>query len=316
MDAPPAAPRELRRLATLRRRAAARYPLRDVTLAIPGARRPYSIALPANPDDPLDHFAATTPLDPATATGERTDGRLAAQEAARMVSAGVHMPYWATLWASGQALAEALLAVEGSSSEVLGSPAPLRAGAGSDGPHPPAPSPTGAGEPDSSCQASETTFTFPVLSVAALELGCGLGVTATAALECGVSLLAADCFTEALLYCRYNTLRNTGGACRTLPLDWRTPAGRAACVARGPFALLLAADVLYEEEDILPLLELAPALLRPGARFWLAEPGRRVSRLFVAAAETRGWRDTPTVYERDWPELGAARVTVHRYQMG
>jgi ribosomal protein L11 methylase PrmA len=155
-----------------------------------------------------------------------------------------------------------------------------------------------------------------VLSVAALELGCGLGVTATAALERGVSLLAVDCFTEALLYCRYNTLRNAGSACRTLPLDWRTPAGRAACVARGPFDLLLAADVLYEEEDILPLLELAPALLLPGARFWLAEPGRRVSRLFVAAAETRGWRDTPTVYERDWPELGAARVTVHRYQMG
>ena len=283
MEAPPAAPRETRRLTTLRRRAAARYPLRDVTLAIPGARRPYTIALPANPDDPLDHFAATTPLDPATATTEREDGRLAAREAARMVSAGVHMPYWATLWASGQALAEALLAEVG----VL---------------IPPAPSP-----PEGKGSQRRR--------VSAMELGCGLGVTATAALDLGVSLLAADCFTEALLYCRYNTLRNTGRACRTLPLDWRTPAGRAACVARGPFDLLLAADVLYEEEDILPLLNLAPTLLRPGGRFWLAEPGRRVSRLFVAAAETRGWRDTPTVYSRDWPELGAARVTVHRYQM-
>ncbi|MGH2486173.1 MAG: class I SAM-dependent methyltransferase, partial [Ktedonobacterales bacterium] len=223
---------------------------------------------------------------PETATTERADERLAAREAARMVSAGIHMPYWATLWASGQALAEALLAAPGECADLTSHP-PLRRGEGEPG----------------------------ARRIAALELGCGLGVTATAALDRGVSLLAADCFTEALLYCRYNTLRNTGHACRTLPLDWRTPAGRAACVARGPFDLLLAADVLYEEEDILPLLDLASALPRPGARFWLAEPGRRVSRLFVAAAAARGWRDTPTVYERDWPELGAARVTVHRYQM-
>ena len=256
-----------RRLATLRRRAEALFPLRDVSLHIPGAAHPYLIALPANPDEPLDRFTVTEPL--AGGDHEATapvEARSSAREAARMVAAGVHMPYWATLWASGQALAEALLAA-----------------------------------PES--LAGRT----------ALELGCGLGVTAAAALERGLSLLAADCFTEALLFCRYNTVRNTGRSCPTRALDWRTPAGQAACLAHGPVELLLAADVLYEEEDIAPLLDLAPKLLAPGARFWLAEPGRRASRAFVEAALSRGWQDEPAIYARDWPELGVARVTVHHF---
>ena len=272
MSAPPPGSRHL---AGLRRRAQALYPLRDARLSIPGAAHPFLIALPANPDEPLDRFTLTSsePLPPSPSPQTREGGdlsreaRSSAQEAARMVAAGVHMPYWATLWASGQALAEALLAAP--RAEIAGR--------------------------------------------TALELGGGLGVTATAALACDLSLLAADCFTEALLFCRYNTLRNAGRACPTLALDWRTPAGRAACLARAPFDLLLAADVLYEEEDIVPLLDLAPRLLAPGARFWLAEPGRRASQAFVAAALARGWADEPTVYERDWPELGVARVVVHRF---
>ena len=256
-----------RHIASLRRRAETLYPLRDARLTIPGAAQPYLIALPANPDEPLDRFTVTLPPQSESEPSHTSaEARSSAQEAARMVAAGVHMPYWATLWASGQALAEALLLARGD-----------------------------------------------MTGWSTLELGCGLGVTATAALERGLSLLAADCFTEALLFCRYNTLRNAGRACPTIALDWRTPAGRAACLARGPFDLLLAADVLYEEEDIAPLLDLAPRLLAPGARFWLAEPGRRASQAFVAAALARGWTDEPAVYERDWPELGVARVTVHRF---
>ena len=39
-------------------------------------------------------------------------------------------------------------------------------------------------------------------------------------------------------------------------LDWRSAAGREACVAHGPFDVALAADVLYEQEDQAPLLDL------------------------------------------------------------
>lgn len=150
----------------------------------------------------------------------------------------------------------------------------------------------------------------------ALELGCGLGVTAVAALHAGAALWTADCFMEALAFCRYNTLRNTGQRPHPLLLDWRSAAGQAACLAAGPFALVLAADVLYEPEDVAPLLELLPRLLAPGGAFWLAEPGRRVSLAFTSAAIDRGWRDEATDYARVWPhDSKPTRVTVHRYTL-
>jgi predicted nicotinamide N-methyase len=149
-----------------------------------------------------------------------------------------------------------------------------------------------------------------------LELGCGLGTTAIAALATGASLSVADCFAETLLFCRYNTLRNAGRLPRTLLLNWRTPAGRAACAARAPYDALLAADILYEQDDLEPLLDLVPQLLTPGGAFWLAEPGRLVSRAFVQATAARGWRDESTDYERIWPtEEKPVRVVVHRYQL-
>lgn len=147
-----------------------------------------------------------------------------------------------------------------------------------------------------------------------LELGCGLGVTAIAALACGAKLWAADVFAEALLFCRYNTLRNAGLAPRTLPANWRTQAGRDACRALGPFDVVLAADVLYEEEDREPLAQWVPELLAPRGVFWLAEPGRRVSRAFVAGQIAAGWRAETTTYERAWPpEEKLVTVTVHRF---
>jgi predicted nicotinamide N-methyase len=150
----------------------------------------------------------------------------------------------------------------------------------------------------------------------ALELGCGLGTTASAALACGARLWVADCFAETLLFCRYNTLRNVGAQPRTLLLNWRTVEGRAACLAAAPFGVLLAADVLYEQDDLEPMLHLAPRLLAPGGVFWLAEPGRRVSRAFVAEALSRGWRDESITYERIWPtEDKPIRVVVHQFTL-
>jgi len=262
-DASGRAARELRRL---RERAGRPFPLHDLALPIPGAPAPYAIALPADPDGPLDQLAA---WEAHRAEPPLIRGAGAAGDARRAVAAGAHLPYWALLWPSGMALAEALLAA----------PQVAR-------------------------------------GRRALELGCGLGVAAVAALQAGASLRAADCFAEALLFCRLNALRNTGRMPATLLVDWRTPAGRAACVARGPFELALAADVLYEREDEAPLLDLIPRLLAPGGAFWLAEPGRRASLAFVEEALARGWRDEPTVYERTWPhDDKSTRVTVHRFRL-
>ena len=248
----------------------------DLPLDVAGAPRRWALAMPADPDAPLDQLAAQLLAIRGVLPGQRTEsGELpedtdnAATAARRTAMSGGLLPYWALVWPSGLALAETILA------------------------HPEA-----------------------LRGKRALELGCGLGTTAIAAITTDASLSVADCFAETLLFCRYNTLRNAGRLPRTLLLNWRTPAGRAACVARAPYDALLAADILYEQDDLEPLLDLVPRLLTPDGAFWLAEPGRRVSRAFVQAAAARGWRDESTSYERIWPtEEKPVRVVVHRYQL-
>ena len=150
----------------------------------------------------------------------------------------------------------------------------------------------------------------------ALELGAGLGLTSAAAARAGADIIAADCFTESLLFTRYNVLRNAGSEPGTLLLDWRSVAGRTACRDAGPFDVLLAADVLYEQENLTPLLDLVPQVLVPNGDFWLAEPGRKVSVAFVAAASARGWRDSVTYDERRWPADGdTVRVAIHHFKL-
>lgn len=261
-------------LLRLRRRMEQLFAIHDLPLEVAGQK--WTLALPADPDAPLDQLAALQLDAHGVLPGQRTARERPASQttdaaaiARRTATSGALLPYWALVWPSGLALAETLLA-----------------------------------NPDA------------MRGMRALELGCGLGTTATAALSCGARLWVADCFAETLLFCRYNTLRNARAQPRTLLVNWRTAEGRAACLAAGPFDALLAADILYEQDDLEPLLHLAPGLLAPGGVFWLAEPGRRVSRAFVAEALSRGWRDDSTAYERIWPtEDKPVRVVVHQFRL-
>lgn len=262
------------RAARLRQRLARRYALRDIPVALDSLPHPLAIAAPADPDAPLDEMAAeqarhASGRGSATASRSQASGSGAAATSARAtIAEGAHLPYWALLWPSGLALAEALLA-----------------------------------EPEA------------VRGRATLELGCGLGATAAVASMLGARLTVSDLFPDALLFAGYNTLRHAESVPSRLLLNWRTAAGRAALLASAPYEMVLAADVLYEQDDIEPLLGLVPALLAPGGTFWLAEPGRRASHAFVEASLARCWPHTATTYQRPWPPDGdTVRVSVHRFQ--
>jgi predicted nicotinamide N-methyase len=224
---------------TWRRRLERRRRVRETELRIPGAAQPYVIAHPADPDEVLDELDSPEP----------------------------HMPYWATLWPSGAALAEVAL-----------------------------------------------TRRAQLAGRTVLELGCGLGTTATALADCGADVTGADCFAEALAFARYNVARNTGRTLRTERLDWRTDAGsRRLGELRAD--LMVAADVLYEGEDVQPLLALGERMLRRGTGFWLAEPGRATSSRFVDQAWAYGWHSETVVIEREWPAVvGSATVRVHLFE--
>jgi predicted nicotinamide N-methyase len=100
-------------------------------------------------------------------------------------------------------------------------------------------------------------------------------------------VLATDVEAEALELVERNA-RENGARVETLRVDWGEPAD---LLASAPFDLVLAADVLYEEESAAPLLSLLPRL---GREVWLADPGRARARAFVERARER-WTVTTAV---------------------
>jgi predicted nicotinamide N-methyase len=113
-----------------------------------------------------------------------------------------------------------------------------------------------------------------------VELGCGLAVPSIAAARAGAELLATDADDEALELVARNARANHVRV-QTALVDWAQP---EELVKRAPFDLVLAADVLYERENVALLLKLLP-LLAPEA--WLADPGRPTAAPFIEEARRR-----------------------------
>jgi predicted nicotinamide N-methyase len=123
-------------------------------------------------------------------------------------------------------------------------------------------------------------------------------VPSIAAARAGAAVLATDACREALPLVAHNAQAN-GVRVETATVDWTEPDG---LVARAPFDLVLAADVLYERASVAPLLLLLPRLA-PEA--WLADPGRPAADAFVEQAARR------------WPVETRRRgvVRIHRLRL-
>jgi predicted nicotinamide N-methyase/MFS family permease len=210
----------------------------DVTLPVSG--RHYAIARPSG------------------------DGRDSLFEAAK-ADAERQMPYWAKVWPSGVALADAVVE-----------------------------------------RAAE------VKDRHVLELGAGLGVTACAVLEEGGQLLTADYSLLPLALCRYNGLANTGRATGSICFNWRDEEQvREVLHRHPPIGLILAADVLYEGRDVMPLVHVIERLLAPTGELWLAEPVRRTAQRFLDLVAELGWQVDSRRVKAAWPDATDGWVNVH-----
>ena len=113
-----------------------------------------------------------------------------------------------------------------------------------------------------------------------VELGCGLALPSMAVARAGARVLATDESAEPLELVARNAGAN-GLRVETAVADWAQP---EELLQRGPFDLVLAADVLYERASVAPLLSLLPRLA-PEA--WLADPGRPAAGAFLEQASRR-----------------------------
>jgi len=116
-----------------------------------------------------------------------------------------------------------------------------------------------------------------------LELGSGLGLAGIAAALVGANVSLTDYEPDALLFARYNAMRNIppdvlAGRVRFQQLDWRTP-GEVEKVD-----LVIAADVAYERRNFSPLLSLIGQVLHPGGVAVFADPDRSMGREFLSVA--------------------------------
>jgi predicted nicotinamide N-methyase len=117
-----------------------------------------------------------------------------------------------------------------------------------------------------------------------LELGCGLALPSIVAARRGADVLATDGSSDAVAFAAHALALN-GVLGEVAQADWAEHGDVLA--GRGPFDLVLAADVLYTRPNVELALELVPRLLAPGGELRLADPGRAGARDFLAAARAR-----------------------------
>jgi predicted nicotinamide N-methyase len=132
-----------------------------------------------------------------------------------------------------------------------------------------------------------------------VELGCGLAAPSLAAARAGAAVTATDSDSDALELVDRNAELN-GVQLETMAVDW---SAAEALVARAPFDLVLAADVLYERASVAALLSLLPQL---GSKAWVADPGRPAADAFLEQARER-WEVRQT-------DRGVARI--YRLSLG
>jgi predicted nicotinamide N-methyase len=114
-----------------------------------------------------------------------------------------------------------------------------------------------------------------------LELGCGLAIPSVVAARAGATVLATDGAEDAVAFAAHDLALNEVAA-EVAVVDWAQQG--EALVARGPFDVLLAADVLYTRANVEIALALWPRLLAVGGVLRLADPRRAGTRDFLAAA--------------------------------
>src|SRR3954470_2523970 len=114
-----------------------------------------------------------------------------------------------------------------------------------------------------------------------LELGCGLALPSVVAARTA-DVLATDGHTDAVVFAAHVLAINEVEG-EVAHVDWSNHGD--ALIERGPFDLVLAADVLYTKANVEAAKALFPRLVAPGGTLRIADPNRAGADHFLAAFE-------------------------------
>jgi predicted nicotinamide N-methyase len=114
-----------------------------------------------------------------------------------------------------------------------------------------------------------------------LELGCGLALPSVVAARAGAHVLATDGSSDAVAYAAHVLALNEVEGEAALA-DWSEHGEQL--VERGPWDLVLGADVLYTTANVEVASRLFARLVAPTGEIRLADPNRAGAQRFLAAA--------------------------------
>ena len=155
---------------------------------------------------------------------------------------------------------------------------------------------------------AERLLMTPVDDRRLLEIGCGSGLVSVAAAMAGFDVTATDYYDEALRFTALNVLVNTGVLIETRTADWRRFPHDL-----GRFELVVASDVLYEQEHAALIASVLDRTLLGRGSALIADPGRLAATKFVEECKERGM---PTaIVDRVPYEDGPIRQTIDLYEV-
>lgn len=128
-----------------------------------------------------------------------------------------------------------------------------------------------------------------------LELGCGLGIAACALARRGARVLATDADPAAVAFAGHSIALNELEA-EVAVASWPD---LAQAFRHDPFDLVVAADVLYRQDNADALARALPHLVAPGGAAVVADPGRAGARALWPMLRRRWRRDPVPVPDRD-----------------
>ena len=114
-----------------------------------------------------------------------------------------------------------------------------------------------------------------------LELGCGLALPSIVAARAGANVLATDASSDAVAFATHCLALNELDA-TVACADWTKDGDDL--IERGPFDLVLAADVLYTRANADEAVRLLPRLVEPNGQVLLADPDRAGGRRLLTGA--------------------------------
>lgn len=149
-----------------------------------------------------------------------------------------------------------------------------------------------------------TQQTWPA-NHAALEIGCGVGLAGIVALSLGMHVTFSDYDETAVAFAARNAIANNLTNFSTLPLDWRVPPTQQ-------YPLILAADVIYEERNIAPLIDFIKAVLTPDGVCLLSDPDRSTKGGFCYELKRAQLPFTRQTMKAEGPENRMVTGSVYR----